>query len=101
MTDPGRLLARVHRATQMREAPGVVRDDAVDAGRIDIRELALEHPVRDLRVFEAERTAESAAHRRLRHLDQLDAGDLAEQRARILMDAEDVRRLTRVVVGSA
>src|SRR5882672_9447998 len=85
----------------MRQAAGIVRDDAIHPGGVDVRELALEHAVRDLGVLEAERAAEPAADRRLGHLHDLDAGDLTEERAWVLVDAEDVRGLTRVVVSGA
>src|SRR5207244_11965144 len=98
MPNPRGLFARVHRTTQMREASGVVGDDKVDAGSIDVRELALEHAVRDLRILEAERSAESTADGRLRHLDDLDAGHLTSHRPRILLDTQNVRLLARVVV---
>src|SRR5439155_15732915 len=55
-----RLASRVETAAQMREAAGVVRDDAVHAGGVHVRELPLEHAVRDLRVLEAEAAAEPA-----------------------------------------
>src|SRR6266550_7100390 len=99
MTYPDGLLARVHRAAQVRQASGIVRDHAVHPGGVDVRELSLEHTVRDLRVLEAERSPEPAADRGLRHLCDLDAGDLAQQRARVLMNTEDVRGLAGIVVG--
>src|SRR2546430_6967740 len=101
MTHPDGLLARVHRAAQVRQASGIVRDHAVHPRGVDVRELSLEYAVRDLRVLEAERSPEPAADRGLRHLRDLDAGDLAEQRPRVLMNAEDVRGLTGVVIGGA
>ena len=85
----------------MREAAGVVRDDAVHAGGVHVRELPLEHAVRHLGVLEAEAAAEPAAHRRFGHLDDLDTGDLAQQRAGLVVHAQHVRRLARVVVGRA
>jgi len=85
------LLTRIHRSAQVREASGVVRDDEIDPGRIDVRQLALEDAVRDLRILEGERAAEPAADRGLGHLHDLDARDLPEERPRVLMDAEDMK----------
>src|SRR5205807_7224733 len=93
------LAAGIEPSAQMRQAARVVSDDAIDPRRFDVGELALEHPVRDLGVLEAEASAEPEADRRLRHLKHHDAGDVAEQRPRLVMHAEHVRRLTCVVVG--
>src|SRR2546421_7681901 len=101
MPDPRGLLLRVYRAAQLRQAARVVRDHAIDPGGVDVRELALENSVRDLGVLEAERAPEPAADRRLGHLHDLDSRDLTKERARVLVDPEDVRGLTRVVIGRA
>src|SRR5438093_2076490 len=101
MANARRPLARVHGAPQMGEAARVVRDDAVDSGRLDVRELALQHAIRELGILEAERATEPAADRGLRHLDDLDARDLAQERSRILMDAQDVRGLAGIVIRRA
>src|SRR5207245_5238868 len=95
------LSAGIEPSAQMRQAARVVSDDAIDPRRFDVGELALEHPVRDLGVLEAEASAEPAADRRLRHLHDLDTGDVAEQPPRLVMHTEHVRRLTCVVVGRA
>src|SRR5439155_26214719 len=95
------LAARVQRAARVREAAGIVGDHEVHSRRFDVRELALEDTVRDLWEFEAERSAEAATDRRLRHLDDLHAGDLPQQRPRRFPDAEHVRRLAGVVVSRA
>src|SRR5207247_9201246 len=79
----------------------LVLEHAVNAGCLDVRELALENAVRDLWEFEAERSAEAAADRRLRHFDDLNTGDLAQERSRRLPDPEHVRRLAGVVIGRA
>src|SRR5438094_9899842 len=101
MADARLLAPRVQRAAQVREAAGIVGDHEVHARRLDARELAFEDAVGDLWEFEAERSAEAAAHRRLGHLDDLHTGDLPQERPRRLANPEHVRRLAGVVVGRA
>ena len=65
----------------------------------DIGDLVACHLVRDIRVFDAERAAKSAAHLGPRQFPQPEPGDRCEEVSRLKLDPELTQSRTAVVVG--
>ena len=66
-----------------------------------LADLLVDHRVGDVGVLDRERAAEAAAYLAVGHLDEFEAGDLGEQRARLALDVELAQARAAVVIGRA
>jgi hypothetical protein len=104
-TLPGRALRRYAAlrgaALDLKHASGVRADDDARSGPFDRIELAREQRVGHRRLLQVVGTGAPAAHVRLRHLDELESGHAAQQRARCGGDALRVGKVAGFLVRRA
>src|SRR4051794_41127450 len=84
--------ADVHEASQ------IAADDAISPRLFDGGQLALEHPVRNIRVLDRKEPAEPAAFLLLAQLGLAHAFDTTKNRQRLAVDAEAAQQMTGRVV---
>ena len=89
-------LAR-EQALQVHQAARIVRDDVIRAGPGGVGAFHVAHRGGDHRELRGERAAETAARLDLRHLDELQAANVAEQFARRFFHAEFAQAVAAVV----
>ena len=82
-------------------AADVARRDHIRLYGPCIADLALPELTRQFRLFDVVGARRAAAHIAFRNLEQLDAGDGAQQSPRFLGDALSVRQVASVVIGDA
>lgn len=89
-------LAR-EQALQVHQAARIVRDDVIRAGLGGVGAFHVAHRGGNHRELRGERAAETAARLDLRHLDELQAANVAEQFARRFFHAEFAQAVAAVV----
>src|SRR6185312_1565787 len=85
----------------VQQATEIGRADRIGAARSDRCRLRLDHPRRDLRIFDAERSAEAAARLAVGQLGQLNAVDVGEIPARFSLYTELTQRGAGIVISDA
>ena len=99
MADADRRPCALELAGHVEQAAEIAGEQRVGAGRRDIRGLVAHHLVGDLRILDAERAAEAAAHFGARQLGELRPVDRAQEKARLLLDAELAQARAGIVIG--
>ena len=91
----------LHALAELQEAAGIAADDGVDARLGDLGELHVEEAQRVVRPHQRVRAGRAAAAAGARQVDDLDARQRGEQRARLEHDLLAVAQVARVLVGDA
>ena len=91
----------LHALAELQEAAGIAADDGVDARLGDLAELRVEEAQRVVRAHQRVRAGRTAAAAGARQVDDLDARQRGEQRARLERDLLAVAQVARVLVGDA
>src|SRR5262252_3505136 len=83
----------MHRSAQLHQAAAIVGDQRIGAAFLEPFDFVLRHRQRNMREFDGEHPAESAAFLRIAEFDQLEFADRRQQNAWLVTNSQFTRQM--------